>query len=121
MRTIVGCVAMFVVSCGLAMADEQINPRKLIGKWELIDAKKGQSLTLEFMENKKISVTAGEPGKENKIEGTYEVHENNKLSVALKLNDEDIKESLTIKSLTDDELLTEDSKGKIGVMRKKKK
>jgi uncharacterized protein (TIGR03066 family) len=121
MRTILGCVTMFAMTCGLAAADDQVDLSKLIGKWELTEAKKGQALTLEFAANKKISVTVGHPGEEVKIEGTYEVSEKtNKLSVALKVSDQDIKEALTIKRLTDDELVTEDSKGKTGTMKRKK-
>ncbi len=121
MRTIFGCVAVLGMACGVAAADEGVNLGKLLGKWEFVDAKKGYGMTLEFMANKKVSVAVGEPGKEyKKIEGTYEVSDNNRLSVALRLNDEDIKESLTIKKLTDDELVTEDSMGKTGAMKRKK-
>jgi uncharacterized protein (TIGR03066 family) len=121
MRTLLGCVTMFAMTCGLAAADDQVDLSKLVGKWELAEAKKGQAMTLEFTKMKKISLIVGEPGKEVKIEGTYEVSEKtNTLSVALKVSEEEIKESLTIIKLTDDELVTEDSKGKKGTMKKKK-
>jgi uncharacterized protein (TIGR03066 family) len=120
MRSILGGVAMLFLTTGLTAADEQVDLSKIVGKWDLMDAKKGQPMTLEFTMNRKISVTVGDPGKEVKIEGTYDLAEHNKLSVALKFNDEDIRESLTIKKLTDEELVTEDSKGKTGTMKRRK-
>jgi uncharacterized protein (TIGR03066 family) len=120
MRTILGSAAILAMMCGLAIADEQVDAGKLTGKWELAEAKKGQALTLEFLVGMKISLVVGEIGKEVKLEGTYNVYENNKMNVVLKFMGEDIKESLTIKRLTNDELVTEDSKGKTESFKKKK-
>jgi uncharacterized protein (TIGR03066 family) len=120
MRAILGSVALLTVMCGLAAADEQIDSKKLVGKWELAEAKKGQLLILEFTSDMKISVTVGEGGKEVKLDGTYNVYESNKMDVVLKFMGEDIKESLVIRKLTGNELVTEDSKGKSETLRKKK-
>jgi uncharacterized protein (TIGR03066 family) len=120
MRITLGCAALLAMTCMLRAADEQIDIKKLYGKWELAEAKKGQSMTLEFKEDMTIHLTVGETGKEVKLEGKYVVSENNRLDVELKYMDENIKEALTIKKLTTDELVTEDSKGKSETMRKKK-
>jgi uncharacterized protein (TIGR03066 family) len=120
MRTILGSAAIVAMMCGLAIADDQVDTGKLTGKWELAEAKKGQALTLEFLEGMKISLVVGEVGKEVKLEGTYSVFEGNRMNVMLKFMGEDIKESLTIRKLTNDELVTEDSKGKTESFKKKK-
>jgi uncharacterized protein (TIGR03066 family) len=120
MRLIFGCAVTLVMTCALTAADDQIDIKKLYGKWELAEAKKGQALTLEFKEDMTIQVIVGEAGKENKIEGKFAITENNRLDVELKYLGEDIKEALTIKRLTSDELVTEDSKGKSETMRRKK-
>jgi uncharacterized protein (TIGR03066 family) len=120
MRTVLGSAILLAMMSGLSAADDPVDAAKLIGKWELAEAKKGQSLTLEFLTGMKISVVVGETGKEVKLDGTYSVSENNKMHVVLKFMGEDIKESLTIKKLSSDELVTEDSKGKTETLKKKK-
>ncbi len=117
MRTILGSLTLLTMICGLALADDKIEPSKLIGKWELvIEAKKTQSLTLEFHSGMKISVLVGDV----KLDGTYSIYEDNKMDVSLKFMGEDHKESLTIRKLSADELITEDSKGKSETFKKKK-
>jgi uncharacterized protein (TIGR03066 family) len=116
MRILLGSVAVLAVIGGLTLADDQVDAEKLIGKWELAEAKKGQSLTLEFLAGMKINVVVGDV----KLDGTYSVFESNKMNVTFKFMNEDIKESLIIKKLTNDELVTEDSKGKTESFKKKK-
>jgi uncharacterized protein (TIGR03066 family) len=120
MRLVLGCVVTLVLTCALTAADDPIDIKKLYGKWELAEAKKGQALTMEFKEDMTIHVIVGEAGKETKIDGKFSISENNRLDVELKYLGDDIKEALTIKKLTADELVTEDSKGKSETMRKKK-
>lgn len=120
MRSILGGLAILVAMCGLAAAQDPVDAAKLIGKWELVEGKKGQSLVLEFLAGSKINVLVVEAGKEVKLEGSYKVYENNKMDVTLKYMSDEIKESLVIKKLTADELITEDSKGKSETMKRKK-
>jgi uncharacterized protein (TIGR03066 family) len=116
----IGSMALFALMSGLALADDKIDAKLLVGKWDLTDAKKGQSLMLEFQAGTKIVVQVVEAGKEVKLEGTYKVTEGDKMEVVLKFMGDDIKELLIIKKLTADELLTEDSKGKSETFKKKK-
>ena len=120
MRSIFGSLTLLVLACGLTAGDELIDFSKLIGKWELAEPKKGLNMILEFGKDSKLSMIVGESGKETKLEGTYTTSENNKMLVTLRFMNDEVKESLTIKKLTGDELVTEDSKGKIETMRKKK-
>ena len=116
MRAILGCTIL-ALACATVAAQEKVDPKKLIGKWETGDKK--SLVQIEFAAEGKLTVTSGEPGKETKFEGTYKV-EGDKLDVSLKFMGEEQKEKLTIKKLTDTELVTEDSKGKSETLRRKK-
>ena len=115
MRVLLG-LAMFAVM-GLvtgATADDKkdvkIDGKKLIGKWEPTD-KKGGPGVIEFTKDGKLIVSGDLGGKELKIEGTYKL-DGNKLTLAMKFMDNDIKETVTLTKLTDEEMEGEDSKGK---------
>jgi uncharacterized protein (TIGR03066 family) len=120
MRAILGCAAVLVLACAAAAQekkDEKFDAKKLIGKWETGDKK--STVVIEFAAEGKMTLTAGEPGKEIKAEGTYKL-DGDKLDVSLKFMGEEQKEKLTIKKLTDTELVTEDSKGKSETLKRKK-
>ncbi len=139
MRAILGCVAVLALACGATTLAGQakLDAKKLVGKWEpapeKIDKKnkkdKNEDKTppapppiptiIEFSADGKLSMTVGEPGKDYRVDGTYKL-DSDKLSVSLKVADKEIKETLTIKKLTDDELVTEDSKNKIEALRRKR-
>jgi uncharacterized protein (TIGR03066 family) len=116
MRAILGCglAAMLMVSAGLSAddkKDEKIDAKKLLGKWEPADNKKDTKLVIEFAKDGKMTISADANGKDIKIDGTYKL-DGKKLSIALSFGGQEQKETLTILKLTDDELSTEDSKGK---------
>ncbi len=121
MRVLLGCAAVLILSCTATSMqdkkDETIDAKKLVGKWQPNDKK--TPLTIEFAADGKLTMTIGEAGKDIKMEGTYKL-DGRKLDVQLKFMGEDIKEKLTIKKLTDDELVTEDSKGKEEKLNRKK-
>ena len=56
---------------------------------------------------------------EVKLDGTYKV-EKDKLTVKIKIGDQNIEETATIKKLTDDALEIEDKDKKVDVFKKKK-
>jgi len=117
------CVAMLGVAmiafAGNAKAEEA-NAKKIVGVWTL--AKAGGNLpegsTVEFTKDGKVTVQV-KSDKETKLEGTYTLAKD-KLSVKLKLGDDKIEETMTVKKLTDDELETEDKDKKIDSFKKKK-
>ncbi len=119
MRSVLGCLALLTLTGGIVVAQEKIDFSKLPGKWELAESKKG-SVSLEFVKDNKITVVVGEAGKETKLEGTYRTYDENKMEVTLRFMTEDLKEQLVVKKLTADELITEDSKGKVETFKKKK-
>src|SRR5262245_16474964 len=88
MRAILGCAVLALACAGTAAQekkddkkDESGNAKKLIGKWETGDKK--APVLIEFAAEGKMTLMAGEPGKEIKAEGTYKL-DGDKLDVSLK-------------------------------------
>ena len=91
--------------------DSPIDPTKLIGKWEPVEAKKDAVTVVEFGKGGKFSLKAGVGGKTETWEGTYTVT-GVKLKISAKLGEKVVTEEVAVLRLTDDVLETEDSKGK---------
>lgn len=88
---------------------------KLIGIWE---SKEGNKV--EFSKDGKLKINIKVQEKEISVDGTYTV-EGNKLTCSIKDGDtEFFKEILTIKSVDDKKLVTENLKGKVDELMKKK-
>jgi uncharacterized protein (TIGR03066 family) len=123
MRAILGCglAVALAVAAGAPAQDtkgEKIDGKKLIGKWQPAGQK--EKVTIEFTKDGKLYLTAEIAGKPEKLEGTYKL-DGNKLTVGVKGGDKDQNETMTVTRLTDDELVTEDSKGKKETLKKVKK
>jgi len=119
MRTLIGLGLVFVLSGAVAAADEKIDAKKLIGKWEPKDAKKGPAMVMEFTKDGKLTATADLGGKEFKIDGTYKV-DGNKLMMKMKFMDKEIEETVTVTKLTDDEMEGTGKDGKSEAFKKVK-
>jgi uncharacterized protein (TIGR03066 family) len=122
MRAILGCglaVALAVAAGAPAQETkgEKIDAKKLIGKWQPAEKKDKEAVTIEFAKDGKLYLTADFGGKAEKLEGTYKL-DGNKLTVGVKLGDKEQTETVTVTRLTDDELMTEDSKGKKETLKK---
>ena len=117
MRFIVGCglAVVMAVAAGAAAPEKKDEKKfdsgKLLGKWEPKDLPAGIKVTVEFAKDGKLLLIYDERGKAQKSEGTYKL-DGDKLSVVLKKGDKDEKETMTVKKLTDTELVTTDEKGK---------
>ncbi|MBP3955258.1 TIGR03066 family protein [Gemmata sp. G18] len=120
MRTLLGLGIVLAVVCGANAADEKkLDEKKLVGKWEPVKPKKGEAMVMEFTKDGKLTVTGDMGGKEVKIEGTYKL-DGDKLTFALKFMDLDIKETVTLTKLTDDEMEGKDKDGKVESFKKVK-
>ncbi len=125
MRTILGCVTVLVLASGATVfAQAKIDAKKIIGRWEPVPEKDkkapiGPGMVVEFTDKGAISMAIMDGGKDLRFEGKYTLAQD-KLSIELKLGEKEIKETLTIKSLNDMELITEDSKGKAETLRRKR-
>lgn len=120
LRAVMGSVAILALVCGSSAADDTVEFKHLVGKWELVESKPGQTVTLEFTKEMKVVLSIAEQGRETRVDGTFKLLESNKMFVHLKFMNEEIKETLTVRKLTYEELVTDDSKGKTETMRRKK-
>jgi uncharacterized protein (TIGR03066 family) len=93
---------------------------KLVGTWEL--AKSGGDLPpgtiIEFTKDGKLKATLKADDQTITIEGTYKL-DKNKIEVKVKVGEEIVEETVTIKRLTDKELEVEDKEGKVDTFKKK--
>ena len=109
-----------VVFAGTAQAQDD-NAKKIVGKWEV--TKSGSDLpagsVIEFTKDGKLNAVIKADGMEVKLDGTFKV-DKEKLTVKIKIGDQDIEEIATIKKLTDEALELEDKDKKIDVFKKKK-
>jgi len=112
MRTMIGCAAVLFALAAGAAADDTIDAGKLLGKWEPKGAKKDAKIVLEFAKGGKLVVTSPGPERESRLEGTYKL-DGNKLTLHLKVGDQEVKDTVTVTKLTDDEMEGE-SDGKKG-------
>jgi uncharacterized protein (TIGR03066 family) len=111
MRVFLGCtLAVLIAGVGLA-ADEKIDAKKLVGKWEPKKKNENGSFVIEFTKDGKLTFTASGGGKEVKGDGTYKL-DGNKLEMTTKFGDMERKMTRTINKLTDTELVSTDEKGK---------
>ena len=112
MRALIGAVVILSFA-GFATAedkkDEKIDAKKLIGKWQPAEEK--VPVTVEFMDKGKMSLTIDLGGKSEKIEGTYKL-DGNKLEMVMSFGGKEMKETVTISKLTDEEMVGKDTKGK---------
>jgi uncharacterized protein (TIGR03066 family) len=90
---------MMVVMSVASAADDKIDAKKLVGKWQ--PTEKGKMVVMEFTKDGKFQVTTGK--KDEDIGGTYAV-DGNKVTVTLKFGTMEIKEVLTVSVLSDTEL-----------------
>ena len=122
MRLLIGTVAIltlagFVEAAGQGKDKDKdkVDLKKLMGKWEPKDGK----IVIEFADKGKLLMVVDFGGKSEKIEGTYKL-DGNKLEVVISFAGKEQKEMLTVKKLTDTELVTSDSKGKDETLKRKK-
>ena len=123
MRTILGCaLAVAVAFAGGAGADDKggkIDAKKLVGKWEPKEQKKEAKMTIEFTKDGKLAITAAGGGKEFKIDGTYKL-DGDQLAMQMKLGENEVKETVTITKLTDDEMEGKGKDGKVEAFKRVK-
>lgn len=112
MRAVLGIGMVLALAVGTAAgADEKFDAKKLVGTWAPVNPKKGEGMTLEFSKDGKLTVTGAAEGKDLKLEGTYKL-EGDKLTFAIKFMDTEIKDTVTLTKLTDEEMSGKDKDGK---------
>ena len=117
MRAILGCgLALLMAAAASAAAqdkkdDKKFDEKKLLGKWEPKDLPPTIKVVVEFAKDGKLTMAIDLAGKAEKAEGTYKL-EGDKLSVVLKEDGKERKETMTVLKLDDTTLTTKDDKGK---------
>jgi uncharacterized protein (TIGR03066 family) len=115
----VGLVAVLVLAGGSHRAQAQDEAKTIVGVWEVAkssDLPPGS--TIEFAKDGKVKVLVKEKGEPINLEGTYKV-EQTRLTVKLKLGDQTIDETVTIKKLTATDLHLEDKEKKVDEFKRK--
>jgi uncharacterized protein (TIGR03066 family) len=115
MRPLAACLVVAFAAAVSAQDKEKGNAEKLVGTWQLVksdqDVPDGVKFFVELAADNKMTVRV-EMGKESLVmKGKYKV-DGNKIDYTLTTPDGGKKqEILTIKKLTDDELITVDPEG----------
>jgi uncharacterized protein (TIGR03066 family) len=121
---VVPAAVLLAILFGTLSADEKKADNKtlIVGVWELTKAGEGGppvGTTMEFTKDGKLKLSGKADGKEFAFDGTY-VIEGDKLTGTLKTQDGTEKDTITIKKLTDKELVTQDENGRVVEFTRKK-
>jgi uncharacterized protein (TIGR03066 family) len=122
MRTLsIAVLGVAVVVCAGTARAQDDNAKKIVGSWEVTKAASEipAGTTIEFTKDGKLRIAIKANGADTSLEGTYKI-EKEKLTVKMKLGDQDVEEILTVKKLTDDALEIEDKAKKVDILKKKK-
>jgi uncharacterized protein (TIGR03066 family) len=107
-----------LADAGAQKEKDKFDAKKLLGKWEPVDGK--EAITIEFSDKGKMTISIDVGGKSEKVEGTYKL-DGDKLEMVISFGGKDMKETVTITKLTDDEWAGKDSKGKEESFKRPKK
>jgi uncharacterized protein (TIGR03066 family) len=103
-------------------ADEKDTAKLLVGKWEATKVDEGtlpQGTIVEFSKDGKVKVTAKKGDNDLDLGGTY-TFANHKLTVKLKMGDEEKEHTVTVKKISETEFVAEHEDGKSITFTKKK-
>jgi uncharacterized protein (TIGR03066 family) len=103
-------------------AEDKISKDKIVGTWEVVKSEEPPppvGAVVEFGKDGKMKVTHKRDDKDVTIEGTYTL-EGDKINVVLKIDDKEVKHTVTIKNVGKDEMSAENDKGKAVVFKRKK-
>jgi len=99
-----------LMSIAASAADDKLDGAKIMGKWELKQANAKSRVVVAFAKDGMMSMTVEESGKSKTVDGVYRL-DGNRLTIALRAGAKDDTQKLTVKKLTDTELVTADEKG----------
>jgi uncharacterized protein (TIGR03066 family) len=111
--------AVMIVCAGTARAQDD-NAKKIVGAWEVTKSANDLPIgTIVEFKDGKLRVAMKMNGADITYEGTYNV-EKDQLTIKMKIGDQDLNATSTIKKLSDDALEIEDKDKKIDILKKKK-
>jgi uncharacterized protein (TIGR03066 family) len=105
MRAITGAAlaaVLLLVSAGARAQDDEpvFDKKKLVGKWEPADSKKGARAVMEFKKAGKMVITITLDEKDLTLDGTWDLKED-KLDVTLELDGKETTTTFKLKKLDD--------------------
>jgi uncharacterized protein (TIGR03066 family) len=122
LRLMVLVAVAAALTAGVRAEDKKDNAKLIVGTWEVtksFDMGPTVGATIEFTKEGKVTVKAKVDGKDVNYGGTYKV-DGDKLALALKRGDMERKLTISIKKLSDKELVTENEDKKSVSMKRKK-
>jgi len=124
MKTMILSTLGIVILClaTAARADEKDVAKALVGKWEATKVDPDtlpQGTIVEFTKDGKVNIVAKKDGNDVNIGGTYKL-DAQKLTVKLKMGDDEKEHTVTIKKISDTEFVAEHEDGKSITFTKKK-
>jgi uncharacterized protein (TIGR03066 family) len=132
--TLMGCLIVGLAGCGGASSNKPAsqgggkppeqktqasNKDKIVGTWVPTKPTPGDPESIEFSKDGKTKLTAKDGnGKPITMEAAYTV-DGDKVTITMKIDGKEKKETATITKLSDTEMVTKDEKGKIEEFKKK--
>jgi uncharacterized protein (TIGR03066 family) len=117
-------VATCALTAGVKAEEKKAdNAKLLMGSWEATKAAEGTlpvGAVVTFAKDGKMTVTAKRDGKEETRDGTYKL-DGDKFTITMKMGDTEAKFTITIKKISDTELVTANDEGKVVEFKKKTK
>src|SRR5215218_8426077 len=111
-----------LVGAGARAEDKPDYAKLIVGKWEASKADEGTlppGAVVEFTKDGKIKLAGKKGDAEVAFDGTYTV-EGNKFTIAMKVGDQEHKQTITITKMSDTEMSTKSDEGKVVEFKKKK-
>lgn len=101
-------VGLFLLSVGLTPAQDAIDGKLLVGKWEPATAPAGAKIVMEFTKDEKIKVNAEFNGQKINSDGTYKL-DGNKLTLKMTVEGRpEINATIKVLKLNDKEMVTQE-------------
>jgi uncharacterized protein (TIGR03066 family) len=114
------CLTLALIGTAGGQDKKGIDKAKLIGIWEVVKSEGAPpGATVEFTKDGKLILKAKVGDKDFNLEGTYKL-EGDKIHSVLKIMDKELKDTSTIKTLSDTQLIVVDEKGKVDEFKRKK-
>ena len=109
---------LLVSACTVSAFEDNIDGKLLIGKWEPEKAPPGLKISMEFTKDNMVKVEVEFQGKQQKVEGTYKL-ENDQFTIMLSKDGKEETQKVKIVRLNDKELvLKEETKNEEQVLKR---
>jgi uncharacterized protein (TIGR03066 family) len=121
LRLLVAGFVVVALTTGVR-AEKKDNAKQLMGSWEVTKADPGTlpvGAVVEFGKDGKMKTVGKMDGKEISHDGTYKL-DGDKFTIVMKEGDKEHKMVITIKKISDTELVTANEEGKVVEFKRKK-